>query len=711
MYIMLISVHGLIRGHNLELGRDADTGGQTKYVVELARALAERPDVDRVDLITRQVFDPKVATDYAVAHEPIAPKANIIRLPFGPRRYLRKEVLWPYLDSMADQALKYIRSVGRVPDVIHSHYADAGYVGTRLAGLLGVPLVHTGHSLGREKRRRLLDQGIPLRTIEAQYNMNSRIEAEELAMDTASLVIASTQQEVETQYSHYSNYQPKRMQVIPPGTDLSRFYPPKRLSGDNPLQQEINRFLRNPRKPIVLALSRPDERKNISTLVRAYGENEQLRKTANLVVIAGNRDEIETMNKGPRQVLTDLLLLVDKYDLYGQIAYPKHHHANDVPEIYRIATRSRGVFVNPALTEPFGLTLIESAASGLPIVATEDGGPRDIVRHCKNGYLVDPLDADAMGAAILDALSDDKRWRAWSAGGIKGAHRYYSWHAHVASYIKSVQRIIGYQHRTRIISPTKSRLPTVDRLVVCDIDNTLLGDDEALHALLLRVEQNTNMGLGVATGRHIDSAVKVLKESGAPVPDLMITSVGTEIHYGRRLQPDNDWSRHIDYRWQRDRLLQTLEGIPGLKLQPRENQRWHKISYFIDPDKAPPIRDIVRHLRQCGLSANLIYSHQAFLDVLPIRASKGQAVRYIGAKWGIPLDRMLVAGDSGNDIEMLRGDTLGVVVGNYSSELRHLRGEPRIYFASGNYAWGILEGLEHYAFLNHQPQAEEGDTA
>jgi len=62
-YLLLISIHGLIRGHDLELGRDADTGGQTKYVVDLARALGEREDVERVDLITRRVDDPAVSND------------------------------------------------------------------------------------------------------------------------------------------------------------------------------------------------------------------------------------------------------------------------------------------------------------------------------------------------------------------------------------------------------------------------------------------------------------------------------------------------------------------------------------------------------------------------------------------------------------------------------------------------------------------------
>ena len=62
MYICLLSIHGLIRGHDLELGRDADTGGQTKYVVDLARALAQREDITQVDLVTRRVVDAHVTS-------------------------------------------------------------------------------------------------------------------------------------------------------------------------------------------------------------------------------------------------------------------------------------------------------------------------------------------------------------------------------------------------------------------------------------------------------------------------------------------------------------------------------------------------------------------------------------------------------------------------------------------------------------------------
>jgi sucrose-phosphate synthase len=118
-------------------------------------------------------------------------------------------------------------------------------------------------------------------------------------------------------------------------------------------------------------------------------------------------------------VLGDLLLDIDRYDLYGKVAYPKHHRREEVPVMYRLAAASGGVFVNPALTEPFGLTLIEAAASGLPIVATSDGGPQDIIGNCHNGYLIDPLNPDDMAAALLEVLRDRIAGRIWRAKACK----------------------------------------------------------------------------------------------------------------------------------------------------------------------------------------------------------------------------------------------------------------------------------------------------
>jgi len=102
LYLLLISVHGLIRGHDLELGRDADTGGQTLYVVELARALGERDDVERVDLVTRRVVDPTISADYAQREEALTDKVRIVRVDAGPDGYIPKEQLWDHMDSFTD---------------------------------------------------------------------------------------------------------------------------------------------------------------------------------------------------------------------------------------------------------------------------------------------------------------------------------------------------------------------------------------------------------------------------------------------------------------------------------------------------------------------------------------------------------------------------------------------------------------------------------
>ena len=113
LLILLISIHGLIRGQNLELGRDADTGGQTKYVPELTKALARQPDVARVDLVTRRIVDPGVSDDDANPAEILGEKARIIRIDAGPEEYLPKESLWPYLDTFADNLFTWLQQQER----------------------------------------------------------------------------------------------------------------------------------------------------------------------------------------------------------------------------------------------------------------------------------------------------------------------------------------------------------------------------------------------------------------------------------------------------------------------------------------------------------------------------------------------------------------------------------------------------------------------
>lgn len=708
LYLVLISVHGLIRGHDLELGRDADTGGQTLYVVELARALARHSEVGRVDLLTRRVIDSRVEDDYAKPQEDLGDGARIVRLDCGPRRYLRKEKLWPHLDCFADNALMHIRRVGLRPDAIHGHYADAGHVAVQLSNLLGAPMLQTGHSLGRVKRERLRESGMADTDIEARYSIATRIHAEEEALAHSSRVIASTRQEVEEQYATYDNYQPERMEVIPPGTDLERFHPPKRGDRKPAIWPEIRRFLRHPDRPLIMALSRADERKNIRALVDAYAGNDWLREHANLLIVAGNREDIRDLDKGARHVLTDLLLRIDCHDLYGHAAYPKHHASEDVPDLYRLVASSKGVFVNPALTEPFGLTLIEAAASGAPIVATNDGGPEEIVSRCHNGLLIDPLDPEGIADAIQGILADRPRWQRYSRAGLKGVRQHYSWDGHAEKYVKLVKSLSREVRQEKQQERSVSgRLAQMDRAVITDIDNTLLGDNKATRAFVAWLKRHRKqVAFGVASGRRIDSAAEALEQHGVPSPDFWITAVGSEIYYGGSQTPDRGWARHIGHRWEPERLRERLLQEDNLVLQPDSEQRAYKVSFYVRPPGSLDAETIETRLYREDLHARVVYSHGRYLDLLPVRASKGLALRYIADKWGIPLEHVLVAGDSGNDADMLRGRVLGVVVGNYQPELEQLRGFQRIFFAGATHARGVLEGIEHFDLL-HRLEIDE----
>jgi sucrose-phosphate synthase len=759
LHIMSLSVHGLVRGRDMELGRDADTGGQVSYVVDQARALARREEVEQVDLVTRQIWDRRVDESYSRPREELSEGARIVRLPFGPRRYLRKETLWPYLPLLVDQILRHIRARGRAPDLIHGHYADGGFVGAQVAKILGIPFLFTGHSLGLVKLARLLSHGQDEAVLEERYRFSRRIEAESQALETAAVVIASTRQEVREQYQLYDHYQPGRMEVIPPGVDVSRFFPPwaedprdgrepdggggppdegegrgrGRDMGHDPgggggsgrgIVTAVRRFLHDPSKPLVLAMARPDERKNFATLVQAFGENPDLREQANLLLVAGTRDDIREMPAGARRVLTEILILMDRYDLYGSVAIPKEHTPDDVPALYRMAAESGGVFVNPALTEPFGLTLIEAAASGLPVVATNDGGPQDIVDACRNGLLVDPLDPAGMGRSILEALQDRPRWEEWSRSGVRGVHEYFTWESHAKRYLEVVRSAMGGKLPTREAAPPmyrRSRLPRMDRIVVTDVDNTLTGDPEALKAFLRALEgAGSRVGFAVATGRPLPLALAALDELGVPIPDLLISATGTEIHYGQPPVLDAIWQNQIDYYWEPDRIRTALEGIEGLAPLHDEPPTPFRLRFRLSEQDAPDLPGIRRALRSAGLRVTVTLDHGIDLDITPVRASPGLAIRFLAHKWSLPPDRVLVAGDSGNDADMLAGETLGVVVRNHTPELETLRDHPRIFFSPKSHAWGILDGIRHYDFFGAiripetaepDPGDETGETA
>jgi sucrose-phosphate synthase len=554
--------------------------------------------------------------------------------------------------------------------------------------------------------------------INKRYKIDYRIQIEEQVLGDAELIITSTRQEIVQQYGMYQGKEYPTFSVIPPGLDIEKFYPfyhdllpeterpESAMYAQASLLRELNRFFMHPEKPLILALCRPDKRKNISGIIQAYGEDSELQTMANLAVFAGIRKDITDKEENERDVLTTMLLLMDKYDLYGKMAIPKKHDIeNEVPELYRTAAERKGVFVNAALTEPFGITLLEASATGLPIVATNDGGPKDIIENCQNGILVDPTDHKAIASAIKEIIADPDKWEQFSKSGIMNVRKHYTWDSHAEKYTKEIielsKKIRSPELKMAVpTDPIGRRLAKLNYFIITDIDNTLTGGDNQTQADLIGLLKNHHdlIGFGVATGRTIDSAVKHLKEHKIPIPDVSITSVGSEIYYGKDLHNGKGWETHIAKNWDRKKIRRLLESFDYLQYQEEATQRRFKISYFMEPSK-DRLSEIHHHLLKNNCKYTLIYSHEKFLDILPQRASKGKAIRYLSYKWGIPLGNFLVCGDSGNDEEMLRGEPLAVVVGNYSKELKALRGRRNIYFSENSYAGGILDAIERYKFL------------
>ena len=719
LYIQMFSIHGLLRAESMELGRDADTGGQIKYVVELAKALGAHEKIAQVDLFTRLIQDETVSEDYAQPIEEVNDSCRIVRIQCGGRKYIRKELLWPHLDEYVDKTIRFIKQQRLIPDVVHGHYPDAGYVATALAQIFGVPMVYTGHSLGRSKLSRLLDEGLSEQAVIKQYKIDHRIAMEEDILTKADLVVASTTQEVREQYAQYDNHEMPTFKVIPPGLDIDKFYPfshdtlpgPAKkeieLYARTSIMEELDRFFLQPDKPLILSLCRPDKRKNIAGLIKAYGEDLELQAMANLAIFAGIRKDIAAMEDNERDVLTEILLLMDKYDLYGKIAIPKRHDfEHEVPELYRIAAQKRGVFVNSAFIEPFGITLIESAACGLPIIAPHDGGPQDIIQNCQCGCLVNPYDPQEIATAARQIIADADKWKRYSQAGILNIRQHYTWERHAATYMQTIQDTIADFETAPLQTATPSdaigrRLAELNYFLITDIDNTLIGEDnDALEELLRLLRRyRDHIGFGVATGRTVDSAAAYLDRFDVPSPDVIISSVGTEIYYGENRHYGKGWDTHISAKWDRERIVRALKGLTFLTYQEAPNQRRFKVSYDMTPGKDYLAKIHDRLLRdKCRY--NLIYSHNKHLDILPYRASKGKALRYLSYQWEIPLSHFIVSGDSGNDEEMLRGEPKAVVVGNHSPELASLKGLRHVYFAKRNCAGGILEGIDHYRFVD-----------
>lgn len=668
MQIMHIALGGCIRRPPIRYGLTQDTGGHIAYVLGAAQAQARLPGVARVDILTRLFCDPALGSDHAVPVQRIGPKLRILRLKGPSDAYLAKEALEAELPALTDAFLDLLSGMRHRPDILHCHFADAALLGAAAQARFGMPMLYTPHSLALDKAAVAQD---PAGT--------GRIRRERAAVAGADAIIVSSRDEAECQVAAYDPTSAGRVWRVNPGIAM----PP--AAGDAGAARLLA-GLDRPDLPFLLAVARPVRKKNLAGLLAACLSSPALMAAANLVILAG-QDGTEAEHRAVRRDLARMAVAGA-----GRVLLPGRHDAALVPQLYRRAAAQGGVFVNPALHEPFGLTLIEAARFGLPVVATRNGGPVDILEAIGHGRLVDPQSPGAIAGACLSLLEDRAEWRRLSRNALAG-HGRFDWDAWAG-------RVGDVMNRLTRPRPAPPSLRPARTVLAFDIDGMLTGCAEGARAFA-----DWMAGTGarrqhavIATGRSLPEARRVLAEWRLPEPAVMITAVGSEIWRANRrgsLMPCADYAAWIDEGWRPDRIRELLDGM-DVVWQARADQRRWKISLFGTGEGAAGIRDA---LARRGLAARVIASHGRFIDILPQRAGKACALAFEARRLGLTLADCVAAGDSGNDACMLQAAGRAIVVGNAWAELR-LADRPGLYRAAAVHAAGVVEGLARFGLTD-----------
>jgi sucrose-6-phosphatase len=243
-------------------------------------------------------------------------------------------------------------------------------------------------------------------------------------------------------------------------------------------------------------------------------------------------------------------------------------------------------------------------------------------------------------------------------------------------------------------------------LIVTDLDSTLVGDNASLEDFnrdFAEHRRKYGSSLVYATGRSLKLYNDLESELDSLLlpPDRLITSVGSEI-YNADKQSDSDWEKHLLEGWDIEIVKQITGKYKELIPQLQSEQGSFKVSFLLRPQDQSILEKLREELNAQDIKAQVIYSSNRDVDVLPERSGKGNALSYVMKALDFSPERTVACGDSGNDVALFTENTYGIIVGNARSELKEwyeLNRRSNLYLASGNCAAGILEGLHYFRWI------------
>ncbi len=397
--IIMFSVHGYVAAEP-ELGKP-DTGGQVVYVLELAKRFSRLGYY--VDLVTRRFED---QPEFDEVNE----NFRVWRIPFGGQKFIRKEDMHDYLSDFVTNCLAAIRNRGRQYSVVYSHYWDGGWAGQKVAEELGIPHVHTPHSLGWWKKHNMgTDMGE--KEMEKTYRFEERIRQEFLVYRNCDHIVATTEPQTELLQEHYDVLE-RQITVIPPGMDENRF---------SPIRQEEVDLLRKKNKlqpHDVLVVGRMAHNKGYDLLIRAMPTLIKLVPEARLIAAIGSED-----SKQDDEGVAKLKDLAKELKITNRIVWIQYIPDEELADYYRAG----GVFALSSRYEPFGMTAIEAMACGTPTIVPVHGGLADLIDFGNQALFADPNRPEEYGTMLALPMLYPKLAHELSVEGSRFARRSFGW--------------------------------------------------------------------------------------------------------------------------------------------------------------------------------------------------------------------------------------------------------------------------------------------